>query len=575
MQISNSVGSGIIPPSQGGGSPDIATQLREQQQRHQRILRSRALRVWIPRILIILFAGLIASVIGQFFPLFWKYFLVGAVGIVLVVAVLKNGTFALFIATAICTAWAPPAGTVKSLDLYPVYLLVPLLFFQIMILASFHKHKYIWPSFFALWPQFGLICMVVISNIMIRFTWTVGVPKELNHNPLYYSEGFGLIVYLIPLFTILLICALLKGREQWVEILQRIYILLAVAISLLVIIEFRRLGSNASLFRYQEPQIWWMKLRAIVQLISLGAILAYVRLWCEKRWLERILYAGSVVICVFAVYVSLENSWWIEVALALGVITLLAGKPAKFWDLVLRVVQRIIIISAVLVIISPILIRKAIELASIKSVDFYRLIIWQDGLRVWSKQPVLGVGSGNYWSFDQRFTHLPRFLSDFAKDGLGVAHNGYIQTLGEMGPAGEFFLLSFIVLMLVLACRLTFRSDKDNPKTRNDYILGLGTIALIVGSMFADFVSGEFFWPPRQIGSSHSLNQIMTTWVIFAFLLYKDRLRRLREAQLAGQNTGIQIEEVERRGLTTVTPGMALEVEPKAKMGLIERLFLA
>jgi len=39
------------------------------------------------------------------------------------------------------------------------------------------------------------------------------------------------------------------------------------------------------------------------------------------------------------------------------------------------------------------LIKAEIEkIAQVKSADYYRLIIWKDALRVWSKQPIFGVG---------------------------------------------------------------------------------------------------------------------------------------------------------------------------------------
>ncbi len=566
MQIS--ANKGVLPPSPGGGTLDIASQLSDQRKRHRRIMLGRWVKSWWLSILLALAGGVLAGVVGQFAlnPLYGKYVILGAlalpIGFPIVYWAIKNTTFALFLVTAVCTTWAPPMGSIKSLDLYLVYLLVPLLFFVVLVKAAFRERKFIWPSFRVLWPHLGLATMLIVSNIVVHFSWTVGVPETLNHVPLIVGEAFGLFIYLLTLFTILLLSALLDGKERWIEIIQRVYILLAVLISLVVLYEFRRLGGDTTSFRYTEPQIFWMKLRAIVQLISLGSILSYVRLLCATKWIERVIYALALVICLVALYVSLENSWWLEVGVALIVITLLAGRQLPFSELVRRIGLRGVILTIVGIVASPYILNKVNQIATQKQDDFLRLFIWQDGLRVWSKQPIFGVGPGNYWNYDQRFTHLPRFLTNFDKDGLGVAHNGFIQTLGEMGPIGEFLLLSFIAVMLIAAWRLMRRSDKDDPKTRNDYLLGLGCIGLILGSMVADFVSGEFFWPPRQNGSSHSLNQIMTTWVILGFLLYKDKLRRLKQAAEAdpGSETEWQVEEQAGR-----TKGLAVVTAPESK----------
>jgi len=151
-------------------------------------------------------------------------------------------------------------------------------------------------------------------------------------------------------------------------------------------------------------------------------------------------------------------------------------------------------------------------------------------LRVWSKQPLLGVGPGNFWAYDQRFTQLPRYLRDFSKTGLGVSHNGYLQTLGELGPLGLLFYLAMIVVIIVVAAQL-FRRSKA-PEKRNDAMLALVGLGLVCGSALGDITSGAMFLQPRQVGSSGSLTQVLSTWIIFGCIMYKDQLWRMARKKL-------------------------------------------
>jgi O-antigen ligase len=189
------------------------------------------------------------------------------------------------------------------------------------------------------------------------------------------------------------------------------------------------------------------------------------------------------------------------------------------------------------------------KLQQVKSADSYRIYIWQDALRVWSKQPFLGVGPGNFWAYDQRFTQLPLLLRDCNKTGLCVAHNGYLQVLGEMGPIGLFFYLSFIVVMITISLRLIrrsrvqekpssgilawlgFRLYHDSEETRNR-ILGLVGLGLIFGSAAGDFFAGSFFLQPRQIGGFNDIPQVLTSWIIWGCIMYKDQLWRMARKKL-------------------------------------------
>jgi hypothetical protein len=64
----------------------------------------------------------------------------------------------------------------------------------------------------------------------------------------------------------------------------------------------------------------------------------------------------------------------------------------------------------------------------------------------------------------------------------------------------------------------------------------LAAIGLTLGSMFSDFFAGGFFIPPRQISIFTEMPQVMTSWIIWALIMYKDQKWRktCRKAEAAG-----------------------------------------
>jgi O-antigen ligase len=119
---------------------------------------------------------------------------------------------------------------------------------------------------------------------------------------------------------------------------------------------------------------------------------------------------------------------------------------------------------------------------------------------------------------------LPLYLRNLASDGLGVAHNGVLQILTELGPLGVVCYYGFALLVVIMAIRLYRRSR--SPEKRADRILALICLGLVFGSLAADPVSGIFFLPPSQIGGWNDLPRVMSTWIMFGCLIYKDTLWR-------------------------------------------------
>src|SRR2546421_11512336 len=475
MQIADTFSNGGLPPSSGGGAflPDIASQLRQQQERQQRILRWRAFASWwYPVVLIILGSALaitLAATLGTIYPL---PLFAAFMGLPVFFFLIKRVDFSLLLFAAGTTAVTPKLMTLKSADLYASQILIAILLCTLLVQAAFRAHKISLPPLRAIWPQLGLFVLAIISNVMIQLSWTHGVPKKLNNNPIIYSEILGIVAFTFPLIVYVIVNMIVSVRERYVVYIQRIFILLGIFVALVVLYDFRRIGANIYTFRFSEPHIAWMSLRAIAQLLALTCILAYARFLYATTWLQRTIYLVIALLSLTTVILTLENSWWVEAFIALIVMTIIYS-----W----RLISFYLVLAIPLI---PLLKAEYTKLQAVKSVDNSRLIIWVDALRVWSKQPVLGVGPGNFWAYDQVFTHLPRALRNCNATGLCVAHNGYLQILGEEGPLGLFFFLAFPAVMIILSSMLYRRACVPRKRSNANFfasfagLIGLDLAAL-------------------------------------------------------------------------------------------------
>lgn len=541
MQITNGVSQGQFPPAQGGNSADIRQAISRQRRLHRRTQLMRSVRFWWYRILIVVLAGLVAGELEPLVTSIWKYVIIVLAALVVLFLAIRRLHFGVFLTVVLATPFFQFALAIKSLNLYPSIPLVIVLFFTAMILVAFRVRKPIFPSFWVMWPLFALLLLAIISNIMVQLTWTHTVPHKVGNELVIYDEVLGVCMFFVPIALIVTACVAVTKREHWIEYMQRGLLVLGLLGAAVVTYEFRRIGADIYTFRYTEPKILWMSLRALATLLALCSMIGYARFLYASSWKWRLIYAGMTVWYLASVYFTLENSWWLEVAVGMLVITVVYSR-------------RLLLTFGLLVLpLAPLIKAELAKLQQVKSVDSLRFVIWQDALRVWSKQPILGVGPGNFWAYDQRFTHLPVLLANFNKTGLGVAHNGYLQTLGEMGPLGLLVQVSLICIIILACFRLYRRStgklsaqsstkglDKTLAKLgltlfnenehRKDAILGLAALGLICGAAVADFTSGFFFLPPRQLGGFNDLPQVLIAWLLWGFVMYKDQVWRKTSA---------------------------------------------
>lgn len=467
--------------------PDIATQLREQQDYHRRVRRGRVIAAWWWPILLMLLGCAGAAVAAVFAgPVYLNQTievgLAALFGIPIFLILVRHLQLSLLIFALVTTTLAgPKLMTIKSLTVYPSEVMILTLFCSLLVYAAFRARDIFLPPLRAIWPYVGLFVLGIVSNIMIQFTWTHGVPKKLNNNPIIYEQILGSLSFSFPLIVFVIVTMIIRTNERLVRNIQRIFMIAAMIVALAVLYDFKRLGGDVNSFRFNAPHIAWMDMRAVAQLLALGAILAYARFLYSRDWFQRFMYLIVTLTCFVTVIITLENSWWLEVLVGLGVMTLIFS-----WRIILFY---IVMFGTLAAAFFPQLMAEWQKLQSVKADDAVRFIIWQDALRVWSKHPVLGVGPGNFWVYDQVFTRLPRALRNCNSTGLCVAHNAYLQALGELGPIGLFFFVAFPIVIIVLALLLYRRAYIPRKRSSDHVFL---SIAGWLSFSLADVPAAEY-----------------------------------------------------------------------------------
>ena len=168
MQIANRApNSGALPPGPRGDAPDIESQLRQQRASHRRILLRRSVELWWRPIVLIALGGMAAGIAGQFVLSYPIYILAPILALVILFLMAVHVEFGLLLVAITSTALFPQVLAAKALSIYPALPLLLWLFLVLLVQAAYRARKPVLPSFWAIWPLLGLLCLALLSNIMI------------------------------------------------------------------------------------------------------------------------------------------------------------------------------------------------------------------------------------------------------------------------------------------------------------------------------------------------------------------------------------------------------------------------
>jgi len=154
-----------------------------------------------------------------------------------------------------------------------------------------------------------------------------------------------------------------------------------------------------------------------------------------------------------------------------GYLTLLAVIALTFWFRNLKVNQKFSIrrliaacaVVGVLLIIGP---SRMGEIKDSEGSASGRIDAWYEGILMLKEKPLLGVGLGN-WT---KHHHL-------------LAHNNFVQNMGEVGFVGLYFWLLMVYAHIISLFRaLTVTSDPRDRSTLTALLVGLGS--MVISSSF-------------------------------------------------------------------------------------------
>lgn len=135
--------------------------------------------------------------------------------------------------------------------------------------------------------------------------------------------------------------------------------------------------------------------------------------------------------------------------------------------------------------------------------DFDRFVIWRDAfLMVWSVNPLLGVGPGNYHPYV--YWHNTIWFGDTT---YTTAHSNYAQMFAELGLLGLAVFIWVIVAGIWSGVRASRISAPEHKW------LGVSAAALVSG-MAAASVFGDYLFPSRGNNGIATFGTTAYTWLI-------------------------------------------------------------
>jgi O-antigen ligase len=138
-----------------------------------------------------------------------------------------------------------------------------------------------------------------------------------------------------------------------------------------------------------------------------------------------------------------------------------------------------------------------------------------DGLSIWSRHPVFGVGPGNNYPYMIRYS------------SLGTAHNQYVNVLMELGLLGFVCFAAFAFR----AARMGLRVWRNARTPLHQYV----TLAWlgVFGAMLAGGMFGDFMLPSIRNSGLELFSIYYVQWVLLGVMVSISALQRSQRTTLA------------------------------------------
>jgi O-antigen ligase len=145
----------------------------------------------------------------------------------------------------------------------------------------------------------------------------------------------------------------------------------------------------------------------------------------------------------------------------------------------------------------------------------------RDGLGIWSRAPVLGVGPGNNYPYMLRYS------------SIATPHNQYVNLLVELGVTGFLCFVVFAGQALRLGLRL--RRTTRVPSHRRLVLAWLGIFAgFLAGGFF-----GDFMLPSIRNSGLELFAEFYVQWIVLGLLVSVAAIERRSAAIQRTYRTGV------------------------------------
>ena len=132
----------------------------------------------------------------------------------------------------------------------------------------------------------------------------------------------------------------------------------------------------------------------------------------------------------------------------------------------------------------------------------------RDGLGIWSRAPVLGVGPGNNYPYMLRYS------------SIGTAHNQFVNILIELGAIGLVCFLVFAYLALRLGLTLWRTARVPSHRT-----LVLGWLGMF-GGFFVGGFYGDFMLPSIRNYGLELFAEFYVQWIVLGLIVSAAAIER-------------------------------------------------
>jgi O-antigen ligase len=217
---------------------------------------------------------------------------------------------------------------------------------------------------------------------------------------------------------------------------------------------FGRFMRASGMFEQPNPYAGYLGLTLPVALGLIGAAIVPVGKRIKGRWL---LWAGGCgSLMAAAMIMSWSRGAWLGLGAAVAVMVLAAAARsgrAAILGLVFVVLVGYLLVAGGVALVPPSIVQRFADfvpyvgLADVRGIEITdanfavleRMAHWQSALSMWSDNPWLGIGIGNYEPV------YPRYALPLWPYPLGHAHNYYLNIAAETGVFG---LASYLVLWM-------------------------------------------------------------------------------------------------------------------------------